>query len=335
MSQFVLLPWEYPFSGHSPKPHATARLKVGGKSRNFVLKIHDGILYFKEPGRGQVFVIFDEFAPELLRDSIGLISKWQRHVSEGNFGALFVKRDYFPKLPVRAQILMVFHANGGGWMKEHFDTEWFLLPEENAAPLDVWNDKAVEVQVQERFVPVQRQLINRALTPEILAADSPRWNLEDGDKIASLVSAAASLFVSPDNYWNAPDVRYLKIRSHSAFAKGEIEGQWLKHALRQPKFETFWNLLDPRIQFLGIHWSEGGENLEHYGRKRAEKIFQAGLEKWGHLWRGNWGPQRASFKIDIPDATEQTSHEKLEAALTLREWLSDKMPASDLDELLN
>ncbi len=334
MSQFVLAPYEHAFSGASPKPHATARLKVGGKFRNFVLKIHEGTLYFKEPARGQVFAVLEELDADLARDPIGLVSRWQFHVAQGDFGAFVTKRDYFPKLPVRAQILMVLNADGSGWMKEHFDSQWFLMPDEKAAPLDIWNDKDVESQIRDRLFPVQRQLINRALTPEILAADPPRWLAEGGERITELLVAATRLFVPPSDYWNDAERRILKIKSHSPFAKGDIESYWLKHAQHNPKFQTFWDLLEPRIQFVGVHWNEGGENLEQYGRKRNEKVFQAGLEKWGDLWRGNWGPQRASFKIELPDTTAQTAHERTGAALTLREWLVGNLPDAEIEKLL-
>ncbi|BCM89699.1 hypothetical protein IAD21_01546 [Abditibacteriota bacterium] len=335
MSQFVLLPYEYPFSGANSKPHATARLTVGGKARNFVLKIHEGTLYFKEPARSQIFVVLDEFDADLARDSIGLVSRWQQQVAQNNYGAFVTKRDYFPKIPVRAQILMVLNADGSGWMKEHFDSQWFLMPDEKAAPLDIWNDKEVEAQIRERLFPVQRQLINRALTPEILTAESPRWLAEDGDRITELLVAATRLFVPPSDYWNDAERRILKIKSHSTFAKGDIEGYWLKHAQHNLKFKQFWDILETHIQFVGIRWSEGGENLEQYGRRRNEKVFQAGLEKWGHLWRGNWGPQRASFKIELPDTTNQTAHERMEAALTLREWLNGKIPAGEIESFFS
>ncbi|RYX85042.1 hypothetical protein EON83_07285 [bacterium] len=334
MSQFVLLPYEYPFSGASSRPHATARLKIGGKARNFVLKIHEGTLYFKEPGRSPVFAILDEFDDALARDSIGLVSRWQFHVTQGNFGAFVTRRDYFPKIPVRAQILMILNADGSGWMKEHFDSQWFLMPEEKAAPVNVWNDKDVDAQIRDRLYPVQRQLINRALPPEVLTSDAPRWLDEQGDKIAELLVAATRLFVEPSEYWNDAERRILKFRSHSAFAKGEIDGYWLKHAQHNPKFQQFWEMLEPHIQFVGVHWSEGGEHLEQYGRRRTESVFNAGLEKWGQLWRGNWGPQRASFKIDLPDTSTQTTHEKLESALILRQWLNGKMEAKEIEEFL-
>jgi hypothetical protein len=334
MSQFILFPWEHAFSGASSRPHAQARLSIGGKTRNFLLKMQGGVIFFKEPSRGQVFAIPEPFEQELSRDSVGLVSRWQSAVTAGNFGAFVLKRDYFPKLPVRAQILIILKPDGSGWMKEHFDDEWFLLPEDKAVPLDVWNDKDVEFHIRERLPFVQRSLINRALDPQILELDPPTWKAEDGEKITELLVAATRGFIEPSNPWNGDERRILKIKSHSAFSKGDIEGFWLKHALHNPKFARVWELLEPRIQFVGVRWSEGGEQLDQYGRTRNAKVFKEGLEKWGQLWRGNWAPQRASFRVQLPDVSNQSAHERLEAGLVLRDWLRGKMSEGEIEALL-
>lgn len=335
MSQFILLPWEHAFSGASSKPHATARLTLGGKARNFVLKMRGGVIFFKEPSRGQVFAIPELFDKNLSRDGIGLVSRWQNEVAAGNFAAFVTKRDYFPQLPVRAQMLMILKPDGSGWMKEHFDQEWFLLPDDKRADVDVWNDKDVESQVRERLPFVQRSLLSRALDPQVLELDPPTWTSESGERIAELLVAATRLFIEPSNPWNDDERRVLEIKSHSAFSKGDIEGFWRAHALHNPRFARVWQLLEPRIQFTGVRWSEGGEVLEaQYARNRNDKVFGAGMEKWGELWRGNWAPQRASFRVQLPDVANQSAHERLEAGLLLREWLRGKMSDGEIEELL-
>ena len=334
MSQFVLPPFDFPFSGHNVRSHAQARLTIGGKTRNFVLKIHDRTLYFKEPARGQIFALLEEFDPTDARDSIGLVSRWQTSIAADNFGAFVSKRDYFPKLPVRAQILMILKSDGTGWMREHFDQNWFLLPEEKQAELDVWNDKEVEAQIRARLPFVQTQLISRALDPQTLELNPPQFLAQSGEQISEVIGAAARLFIEPMDYWNDEERRVLKIKSNSAFSKGDIEGSWLKHAQHTPKFARVWELLEPQIQFVGLKWNEGGEQLEQYGRSRNTKVFEAGLEKWSRFWRGNWAPQRAGFVVQVPDVSNQSAHERLEAGLLLRDWLRGKMSEVKIEELL-
>src|SRR5690554_119205 len=101
MKDFILHPYEYAGASFNPKAHAEARLEIGGKKRNFTLKIHEGIIYFKEPARAQVFAIPQIYEENLVRDSIGLISRWQRDLAAGNYGAFIAKRDFFAQLPVR------------------------------------------------------------------------------------------------------------------------------------------------------------------------------------------------------------------------------------------
>jgi len=336
MSQFLISPWEHALSGALAKPHATARAGIGGKSRNFVLKMHDGVLFWKEPSRAPIFAVTEVFDESLAHDAIGLVSRWQSELAKNNFGVLVSKRDYFPKLTVRGQISMIVKSDGSGWMKEHFDEGWFSLPEDGAERLDVWNEKEVEAHIRERFPFVQRALINRAISADIFEREAPMWKSATGETISALLVAAARLFLDPSTPWNDDDWRVLKIKSHSAFARGDIEGRWRAHALHSPPFAAFWEHLEPCIQFVGVRWTEGGEQIEQYARARNKKVFAEGLEKWGHLWRGNWAPQRASFSVQLPNLETTTAHEKLEAALVLRDWLrlSASMSEGQIEKLL-
>jgi len=333
MSQFPLLSQEHGFARAGAKPDATARLSIGGKTRNFLLRLHEGLIYFKEPSRAPVFAITETFDPSLMRDAIGLISRFGSEVAQSNYGALVSKRDYFPGLPVRAQISLILRPDGSGWMREHFDEEWFVLPSDKAAPLDVWNDQDTEAAMRAHLPFAQRSLLNRAISPETMQCETPIWQGEASETITQLLIAAARTWIAPSAPWNDEEWRLLKFKSHSAFSRGDIEGRWRAHALLSPHFATFWELLEPQIQFVGVRWSEGGEQLEQYARSRNEKIYQAGLEKWGREWRGNWAPQRASYSIQLPDTSNQTAHEKMEAALFLRDWLRGRMGEKELEWL--
>jgi len=333
MSQFSLLSQEHGFARSGAKPDATARLSIGGKARNFLLRLHEGLIYFKEPSRAPVFAITETFDSSLARDAIGLISRFGSEVAQSNYGALVSKRDYFPGLPVRAQISLILRPDGTGWMREHFDDDWFMLPDDKAAPLDVWNDQDTEAAMRARLPFAQRSLLNRAISPEWRQRETPVWQGEASETITRLLIAAARTWIAPSAPWNDEEWRLLKFKSHSAFSRGDIEGRWLKHALLSPQFAAFWEVLEPQIQFVGVRWSEGGEQLEQYARTRNEKIFQAGLEKWGRDWRGNWAPQRASYPVQLPDTSNPTAHERMEAALLLREWLAPKMGEKALESL--
>ena len=332
MKDFVVAPFEFLGSGLNSRAHAEARLEIGGKKRNFVLKLHDGVLYFKEPSRGQVFAVLQIFDANLARDSIGLISTWQREIAAGNFGAFVAKREFFAKLPIRGQFLMIVQSDGNGWMKEHFDGEWFSLPLLDSPPKsDLWDEKSVETQIGELLPLVKASLLQRIVSPEIRQSDAPRFVGGDKDEFLLLIKAAARLFLA-DSAIQAP--ASLKLKSHSAFAKGEIESFWLKNALREPRFAAFWKILEREMPFVGVKWSEGGEQDRQYARPRAARFFEAGLEQWGENWRGNWAPQRGSLSFDVGDFCNCSAHEKLEAALQTRQWLRGKIAESEIEAIL-
>lgn len=334
MKDFILQPWEYQGASFDPKAHAETRLEVGGKKRNFLLKLREGVLYFKEPSRAQIFAIPQVWEQSLATDSIGLISAFQRGVGEGNYGALFTKRDYFAKLPVRGHFLLLVRADGTGWMREHFDPAWFSLPEwEKPLAFDLWDDKAFESQVSAVLPIVKDSLLQRTIEPEIRQADTARWIGGTEAEFSALIIAATHLFVPPGNASSNTNPLLFKMKSHSAFAKGEIEGYWFKNACRRPAYGAIWQLMEKQFRFVGVRWSEGGEEVEMYPRARVEKVYKAGLEQWGENWRGNWAPQRGSLELAIPHSNVMTAHEKLESALVLRQWLKDKMPAEQIEAL--
>ena len=335
MKYFVLLPYEHVGADFNPQVHAETRLEIGGRPRNFLLKMRDGVIYFREPSRGQAYAIPELFDEKLATDRIGLISAWQRAIAAGNYGAFVARREYFEKLPVRGQFLMILKSDGSGWMREWFDDEWFLLPEsEKASSTNVWDEKALESFVDERLRAVKVKLLSRAINPTVRENNLPRWIGGSGEQFAALTIAAVRLFgaYSPD-YEQSVGV---KMKSHSAFAKGEGTGFWLAWlGQRRTIVAPLWELLAREFTFVGVRWSEGGEQVEQqYKRTRIEAIYKAGLERFGENWRGNWAPQRADFTIQIPDLTQTTTHEKLESQLLLREWLRGKMPDEQIETLL-
>lgn len=333
MKPFVLPPWEFSGATFNSKAHAETRLEIGEKKRNFLLKMHEGVIYFKEPSRGALYAIPQLFAPELAKDPIGLISAWRDAVRVENYGVFVIKRDYFQGLPVRGQFLTIVQSDGGGWMKEHFDTEWFSLPLlEKALDFNVWDDKEVETHMRTILPGVKASLLQRTVSPEVRHAGAPRFVGGDQNQWLLLLAAGARLFLSNSRVNKAASDQ--KLKSHSAFAKGEFEGFWIKNALREPNFAAFWRTVEAKIAFVGVHWNEGGEREQQYARPRSVRVFNAGIEAWGENWRGNWAPQRGSFSFDLADFGSCSAHEKLEAALQCRDFLRGQTSDKEIEALL-
>jgi hypothetical protein len=320
MKDFILHPYGYPGSSFNPKAHAETRLEIGSKKRNFVLKIHEGVLYFKEPARAPVFAIPDLVDDALAGDSIGLISRWQREISVGNYGAFIAKRDFFAGLPVRGNFLMLVRADGTGWMREHFDREWFdLAAWEEPQMFDLWNEKELDAHIAAALPWVKASLLQRVVEPEIRSSETLRWLGGSFEEFSSLVTAAVHLFLEPD-FENGTDLDF-KLKSHSAFAKGDIEAPWLKSACLNPKFAEVWQQLERQFHYVGVHWNEGGEKVEMYPRPRSERVFQDGLAQWGENWRGNWAPQRGSVTFRIPGLVKVSEAETQAEKELLENWM--------------
>lgn len=345
MKEFVLHPWEHPAAKFNPRAHAETRLELGGKKRNFLLKLREGVLFFKEPSRAQIFAVPQIFEESLSTDAIGLISAFQREVAAGNYGALFTKRDYFPRLPVRGNFILLVCANGSGWMREHFDDLWFALPEwEKPLAFDLWGAD-LETRIPAILPSVKDSLLQRIVEPQVRKADTARWEGGTAEEFSALLLAASRLFLAlPDSRESGSQLVF-KVKSDSAFAPGERGYFWrkfadgkhtdlsFKSAYASPEHEVVWELLEKQFRFVGVKWSEGGEENEAYGRSRVESFFQEGLAQWGEEWRGNWAPQRASFEVAIPDFRNRSAVEKGEAVLLLREWLEGRLPGAQIEAM--
>lgn len=328
VSSFVLSPWEHAATDFNPAPHAQTRLEIGGKKRNFLLKLREGVIWFKEPSRGAIFGTLALFPDNLTRDSIGLISAWQKEMAAENFGVLLTKRDYFPKTTCRGRLIFLFKGDGSGWMREHFDHNWFDIPPiEPFVPFSLWNPREAEEALQKFLGAARAQLINRAINPAVRELEPPQFFGPHADAFEAVLRAALQLFVSA-----TPHARTLQFKAHSSFAKGEIEGYDLNWCLRAPGFALVWKQLESTV-LAGVNWSEGGEELTAYNQKRNEKFHAAGLEKWGENWRGNWAPRRAKWSVELP-TNAPSAHEKIEAAKILRDWSRGKSWENELSERL-
>jgi len=95
-----------------------------------------------------------------------------------------------------------------------------------------------------------------------------------------------------------------------------------------------WNIAKWHFGYVGVEWKRASEHPELQAQYKP-KVWQSGIEKWGENWRGNWVGTPFKTQITSPPLTAPSAHQKLEAALVLREFLRDKMPAEKLDKLLD
>lgn len=313
---FAIAPWEHDGVQFETMPGATVRVEIGGKRRNLLLKIRGGRIFFKEPSRAQIYATQGRFDDDLTGDA--LIEKWETAVEADSYGALFIKRDYLARLPMRAQLIFLVRPDGSALVQEHFDEEtWFELPQAAITP-SLWHSGLVGDAVGLLMGAAHNAVLNRAVTPAQRDRDLAKFVGATPETFALLVRGAVETFV-PALQKNRLSFE-VELKSGSAFHAGADNSPFGSIPESSPDFGRAWRLLKTHLPFVGLNWHEGAEQNDYYGFQKMERLSRAGREKWGEDWRGNWAPQRALFKLKIkPNAS---AHEQLESRLALRDFLA-------------
>lgn len=116
-------------------------------------------------------------------------------------------------------------------------------------------------------------------------------------------------------------------KSNSAFLSGSVSA-YMTHG---PSYRcsAVWDIVKWHYGFVGVEWKRASEHPELVARYKP-RIWQKGFEAFGENWRGNWIGSAYGTTLTAPPLTLPTQHDKLEAALCVREFLSDKMPTDRL-----
>ena len=314
-SPFAILPWEHGGAQFDADPGATVRVELGGKKRNLLLKARGGRIFFKEPSRSQIYATLERFDADLRGEA--LIEQWATAVEAGNYGALATRRDYFVRLPVRAQMIFLVRADGSALVQEHFDGEtWFELPRAPIA-VSLWHSGSVDDAAALLVGTAQNSILNRAIALDCRARDDAYFVGCTRATFALLTRGAIDAFV-PEKQRNRL-IFEVELKSNSAFQNGAEKSSFGSIPETSPDFGCAWELIKLHHPFVGLDWHEGAEHSE-YGRDKSARLSRAGIEKWGEDWRGNWAPQRARFEWKS-DALI-SAHDQLESRLALRDFLA-------------
>jgi len=116
-------------------------------------------------------------------------------------------------------------------------------------------------------------------------------------------------------------------RSNSSFRDGVVVG-WLTY-VGSYRWNFVWDIVKWQYGFVGVEWKKASDHPELIARF-APQVWKKGLAAHGENWHGNWVGSAYETRFAAPPLAPPTQHERLEAALTLREFLADKMPADKL-----
>ncbi|BCM93189.1 hypothetical protein IAD21_05077 [Abditibacteriota bacterium] len=129
--EFAILPWEHPGAEFDPTPHAQASLEIAGKKRIFLLKMRDGIIYFKDPKRVPTFAILQQFDNSIRGDE--LICAWRDEMERENFGRCYTRPLY------DTDIIAIIRADFSGWISNASHLNWHEIPKKrNGKTINIW-----------------------------------------------------------------------------------------------------------------------------------------------------------------------------------------------------
>lgn len=143
--------------------------------------------------------------------------------------------------------------------------------------------------------------------------------------MTQVITSALRLW-APDGYFANP--QKLNCQSNSDFFAGAVGDRFVFDC--HVRVGQIWDLARWHYGYIGIEWQRASENAElqaQYG----PRIWKRNYDKFGKNWRGNWVARQYQSQIELPAISRASAHDKLEAALVLREFLGDKVAGEKVE----
>ena len=319
--QFILAPWEHRGAHFDARPDFVVSLEIGGRERMFMLKVKQNALWFREAERGPEWT-FGLFAP--LENSSEAAKRWARDEFTVEWFESALRAGDFGRAVVRDGF-------------EFYEGSFVFLfgPDGRALAREFWDERGVEFTWKTAAGFELEEFLDRPLAPfEQLAR-----GLDEDPALCDAISA----------------------REVPAELRQNVPLQWLCGS--QKELET----LARNLAFLWWNWtqtsaifhyaSEGehggaaligvweGTTFTHRDRlapqiRRLSDLFLDYHTPVGFEWefqdaqggRNSWEPGGIAIRVRVEPPS---AHEKLEAALFLREWLRGKVAEAEIEELLD
>ena len=331
---FAIEPWEFRGADFDAAPHAIATLEVGEKTREFGLKMREGVIYFKEDARAPMWAVTQIWPDELKNDEESLVKTWREAVARGDFGRYVARNFGFTGTQAHGVAAMIHRADGAGWIKEYFDADWRQIPAyRGGKTFDVWGTK-FQTASQRAIRHAMPKLLARTLpTLETLSSQS-RWLAGEPGEVERLFALAVRAWVRP-----FPDTPFLNLEAdfeaHSikgggGFVSNHNNWSWSAQLRFAPGFRAFLELIENHNLWVGWQWSRGTLDSPLVNAQTME----VGNREWGEMWRGNFGFEVPVLKLEAVVSSVLSAHETLETQLQLRDWLQDKVAPARLKSLL-
>ena len=324
MPEFSILPWEHRGSGAPAVADARTQLEIGGRARNFRLKMREGVIYFSEPNRAPMWAVTQIFERHL--DGNELIEIWKIEIERDNYGRFIIYRPNLPDTTVGTTLAMIHRADYAGWVREWFAPDWHQTPvHRDRKTLDVWGDK-FQNATRRAYSHAGAALVNRAMNPGERRDIPLRWVAGDETELQRIFALAVRVWMRRDA--NYPQQSGPFQRSFAASSPvnegGWFSQDWLSSFAADlqvsPAFLPMLRLMETHFVLVGLHW---------------KKTLQRPKNPWGERWRGRWKTVAPEINLSATVESSLSAHDKLEAQLELRDWLKDKISARQSANWLN
>lgn len=330
-SSFSILPWEYRGSDHEGAPHATTCADIGGERRKLLLKMRDGVIYFKEPHLVPVFAVTRRFERELRGDE--LIEAWKEAVAREDYGRHIARHLWIHSVPASTVLSLVHRADGSGWIKEWFSPDWLDTPPlRDGSRLELWGKHSFHVLNRRAIARTRKRLLNRQFSPDETPTVARHWKRGNEEEARRIVPVMLKLFAPTmgshfDSFEQIPfQLSACSPGDPGMFHQHPIKGRWYPWFDFSPLARRALNLLREHLLFEEVQWINRRLHPDNGERSYldAERI-RAGNERFGDHWRGNYEFHLAHVRFQIAPFDLPSAHEKLESLLELREWLDGRV----------
>ncbi len=326
--EFAILPWEYRGSGCDTTPHAFASLDVGGRKREFLLKMRGGIIYFKESQRSQIFAVLRQFESELRDDE--LIKAWSSEIERENFGRFLWRPLSFGGTPATTVIVSITRSDFSGWISDAFHISWLETPRRTGGKiLDLW-ERNITHAINPAIERVRNSLLDRSMPSSERPIVPLRWVLGNEDELRHIFAVGMRLYARTrdgsaySGYWGFAATNPASEGGFFNSAHSNKRGD----LIFSPVLTDFLRLLQQHFVLVGIDWKHFNIMPDYASPLRPM------VTRWGDDWRGNYQLDTPTILFPAPLVASLSGHERLKLKSELRNWLSDKSTPSQIANLL-
>lgn len=331
--EFAILPWEYRGTNFAPSPHAVTSLDFNGQKRDFLLKMRDGIIYFKEPKGKVVFAVLRHFDRELRGEE--LTSAWRTEVESENFGQFSWRSTIFMGCLANTVIVSATRPDYSGWISDAFHINWHEVPKHrDGMRLDITKANANMRHVTWRAINRTRPtLVDRAISETECQSLPSHWARGGKAELQRVLALITRLYIRRGN--EVPKRRWYFEATNMASPGGlrgyltPLDQSYNKGLQISPFLRPLIKVLDDNFVWTKMDWQH------HTSSASPDGLLNDMETRWGTRWRGNYSFSTPQFTLEAPLVASVSHHERLELSLQLREWLQDKVPSRQIERWLS